>query len=83
MFWQDESTEGAKAHIKAYKNDIEELQWKYSDNESSYEQHMQDRRMLNTKLTTLSHKYSDNETNTKSMQSTDEDSSQKGGGWEN
>jgi len=26
MFWQDESTEGAKAHIKAYKNDIEELQ---------------------------------------------------------
>ena len=26
MFWQDENTEGAKAHIKAYKNDIEDLQ---------------------------------------------------------
>ena len=26
MFWQDENTDGAKAHIKAYKNDIEELQ---------------------------------------------------------
>ena len=67
MFWQDENTDGAKAHIKAYKNDIEELQWRYDDQESSYEQHMQDRRKLNTKLSTLSHKYSDNEPYTMSV----------------
>ena len=55
------------------------MQWRYDDQESSYEQHMQDRRKLNTKLSTLSHKYSDNEPYTMSVNeaSTDQDSSRK------
>lgn len=52
LFWADEDTDLAKAYIKTYKTNIDELQEKYDneDVQSTYESHMQERRRLNTKL---------------------------------
>lgn len=57
FFWHDETTEMAKAHIKQYKDGIRSLQQKYADEENlTYEQHMQERRALNRKLTASAEK---------------------------
>ena len=54
FFWHDETTEQAQVYIRQYKDDISELEKKYADSEKSYEQHMQDMRMINTKLESIS-----------------------------
>jgi DNA-binding SARP family transcriptional activator len=48
LFWADEDTELAKAHIRTYQNEINELSKKYNDfdTESTYEQHMAERRRI-------------------------------------
>lgn len=59
LFWADEDTELAKAHIRTYQNEINELSKKYNDfdTESTYEQHMAERRRIQYRLKGVEKQY--------------------------
>ena len=59
LFWHDEDTEAAIAYISTYMKDIKSLQQKYEDQEmeTTYEQHMKERRVLNMRLKNIEQKY--------------------------
>ena len=52
FFWHDESTETAKAWISTYKDDIQQMEARYQQqgHEKTYEQHMEDMRLINASL---------------------------------
>jgi hypothetical protein len=56
FFWADENTQEAQTYIKQYQDDINELQVRYidQDQEKNFEQHMNEMRKINEKLTNIS-----------------------------